>query len=113
MEAERTLPTAKDQDWVEKYRAAIDRSPVPRSRLSRIRGAVAGAQRALFAGMKRIFGTVKGHPRTPESMPVRNGKGKNAERAETAEISRRKAVRRESGRQKSGRRRSARVKKVS
>jgi hypothetical protein len=111
MEVDRTLPTRqdetrKDQDWIEKYRAAMDGNPVPRSRLSRMRGAVAGARRALFAGMKRIFGAAP-------VFDVRNKNEKNAEPAEIAEISNRKAVRRESGRQKSGKRRSVRAKKAS
>jgi len=63
MDVNRTPLTEAEQDWIEKYRAALDNNPVRPSRFRRVRNKLSGARRAFAAGMKRIFGgQVSGAP---------------------------------------------------
>jgi len=56
MDVNRTPLTEAEQDWIDKYRSALDNNPVRPSRLRRMRNKLSGARRAFAAGMKRIFG---------------------------------------------------------
>jgi len=53
-----TKSAKQEQDWIEKYRAALALTPAP-SRLAQLRSAMRDAWRTLPAGIKRIFGTRK------------------------------------------------------
>jgi hypothetical protein len=57
MDVNRTPLTEAEQDWIDKYRAALDNTPIPTSRLRRVRNKLSAAQRTFTAGMKRIFGS--------------------------------------------------------
>ena len=57
MDVNRTPLTEAEQDWIDKYRAALDNNPVRPSRLRRVRNKLSGARRAFVTGMKRIFGS--------------------------------------------------------
>ena len=57
MDVNRTPLTEAEQDWIDKYRAALDNNPVRPSRFRRVRNRLSGARRAFATGMKRIFGS--------------------------------------------------------
>ena len=57
MDVNRTPLTEAEQDWIDKYRAALDNTPIPTSRLRRMRNKLIAARLAFADGMKRIFGS--------------------------------------------------------
>src|ERR1700685_105532 len=66
-----------EQDWIDKYRTALDNTPFPTSRFRRVRNKLSGLRRAFAAGMKRIFGSQgNAAPTAPahSNLPVANVK---------------------------------------
>jgi hypothetical protein len=57
MDVNRTRLTEAEQDWIDKYRAALDNTPTPTSRVRRVRNKLSGARRALAVGIKKVFGS--------------------------------------------------------
>lgn len=57
MDVNRTPLTEAEQDWIDKYRAALDSTPAPSSRLRWVRNNLRSARRSFAAVMKKIFGS--------------------------------------------------------
>jgi hypothetical protein len=52
----------REEEWIEKYRAALDGNPIQPSRLARARGALRRTQQTLVAEIGRMFGIRNGQP---------------------------------------------------
>jgi hypothetical protein len=77
MDVNRTPLTEAEQDWIDKYREALDNNPVRPSRFRRMRNKLSGARRVFSAVMKRVFGSQRNAaaaaPANP-NLPIANSK---------------------------------------
>lgn len=87
MDYDRMHSPEREQEWIKKYREALNSNPTQPSRLARARAALWRAQQALVAAMKRRFAGGK-------EWPVESGLGADLPLSQPAN-SRRKDVQRE------------------